>query len=914
MSEKLTEITIDLDKMRDVSVVTEGSIIHVEARNRFPKLIGDVLKRGEETVNLLKREGDYKVFYSRAHEVIMLSGRRGAGKTTMLLHLLEEIEKCSRAANGEGLGYGDNNTKVYNTYKEIYPLGIFDPTLLGGREHLLAAILVKICNAVDNSHQKRRISAECYANREMGDFDKWRESLRNMADGLKVLGESEGNRSPSSIWEDSQFVLDESLKRAQHGEDLERKFQRFVDNSLKILEKKAFIIGLDDIDTQPGIGMHVLEVLRKYLTTPQLITILSGDIELYSSIIRKGQLDAFGIQFDSDDKVLDRNERMISGLVDQYMNKLLPSRNRIHISYVNKCIEDKKIYIRLQNDDPNDKTLEYELVYFTEELIKKIFCTRSQEDVQAIKNVIFDNPARSVMQLLIVAAESVDKKNSISCNKEKLMTDEKNTSPEREEDTSPDGKLYFKLGVDFSSHLADIFYESLHRFGYTYADFENLATLKGMGRFLDCLVRKNLFGDAPSMQLRNAETWINEAMLVILAGLTRTFAAQPALSLVYAFHVYLPQEILPRKDYEDYLKAIRLKEHFQDMWDLVGLTPNAMAYLHTKTVPSLERSYFLGTTCIMQNKNQETPIKCLVDCRHDYDYKLYPILALSLDNIQKEDGMVSYISIYSIIKFFTYTLSLSENQMSDKIFKRRILDLISENILPLQYSDKIFAFMSYRHLYREIIDVIMSWKKLLDKHGTEYEFPCSPLFISKFMKRFIKKMQILDNCTNQNCITKEMYMSNIISYFLNSIYIEECEIRNLNADEEPFILEHNENMSEEQYLKFIVNVKQSKLFLLVMTFPLLKFFVNRDLYVFFKRIILDVFEDNEKFKTEYDDFKAKTEKLDENYKENIYKLLCTENQSQNQSQNQNQRQGQRQGQRQSQRQSQRQNKDRRKKR
>lgn len=41
ISENLTEIILHQDKVHDVSTIPLRTIIHVEVRNRFPKLIGE---------------------------------------------------------------------------------------------------------------------------------------------------------------------------------------------------------------------------------------------------------------------------------------------------------------------------------------------------------------------------------------------------------------------------------------------------------------------------------------------------------------------------------------------------------------------------------------------------------------------------------------------------------------------------------------------------------------------------------------------------------------------------------------------------------------------------------------------------------------------------------------------------------
>jgi DNA-binding NtrC family response regulator len=88
--------------------------------------------------------------------------------------------------------------------------------------------------------------------------------------------------------------MDRGLKSVKAAKDLETNFNDLVACALKTLEKKAFIITLDDIDVDFRKGWPVLETIRKYLTSPQIIVLLSGDLKLYSKAIRKQQWKNFG--------------------------------------------------------------------------------------------------------------------------------------------------------------------------------------------------------------------------------------------------------------------------------------------------------------------------------------------------------------------------------------------------------------------------------------------------------------------------------------------------------------------------------------------------------------------------------------------------------------------------------------------
>lgn len=81
-------------------------------------------------------------------------------------------------------------------------------------------------------------------------------------------------------WQDPEFVMDKGMQGVAAAKHLEENFREVVKSSSKILEKKCFLLVLDDIDIDFRKGWPVLEVVRKYLTSSSIITLISGDLQL----------------------------------------------------------------------------------------------------------------------------------------------------------------------------------------------------------------------------------------------------------------------------------------------------------------------------------------------------------------------------------------------------------------------------------------------------------------------------------------------------------------------------------------------------------------------------------------------------------------------------------------------------------
>lgn len=217
---------------------------------------------------------------------------------------------------------------------KIEVLNIFDPTLIEDKTHIFMNIVSMIKEKVDD---KAKLS-NCFNNDDnesSRDYMEWEKSLRKLAEGLPSIDGVGPNGFSTDSWLDAEFVMGKGVQMAHAANNLEKAFHVFVRNSLKFIGKKAFILCFDDIDTNFAKGWPVLEVLHKYLTTPQLITILSGDTSLYLTLIRDHQWNNFSERFLSletrNEKDLERCKATVAQLEKQFFLKLLKPEHRISL-------------------------------------------------------------------------------------------------------------------------------------------------------------------------------------------------------------------------------------------------------------------------------------------------------------------------------------------------------------------------------------------------------------------------------------------------------------------------------------------------------------------------------------------------------------------------------------------------------
>lgn len=335
-------VKLRLDQIKDADVVDDRAyIVHVAEYDRIIELITESLRVAREydgtRSGTFRRTGrdhcqdDHNIChheqqFKRNHDTIMLAGVRGSGKTTFMLSIIDHIKKGNM-----GIQLGEDSQAEFG----IETLPIFDPTLIEDKTHIFANIISMIKAKVDKKAKKSNCFSD--SNSEMfKQYQQWEKSFRELADGLPTIDGLGGNSFNSDLWMDTEYIMKKGVGLANAANNLEKTFHEFIRQSLRFLCKDAFFLCFDDVDTNFGKGWPVLEVLHKYLTTPQLITVLSGDPSLYSTLIRERQWLNFS------DKLLrqecrNKAERQgfketIAHLEEQYFLKLLKPQRRIFLN------------------------------------------------------------------------------------------------------------------------------------------------------------------------------------------------------------------------------------------------------------------------------------------------------------------------------------------------------------------------------------------------------------------------------------------------------------------------------------------------------------------------------------------------------------------------------------------------------
>lgn len=312
-------ITIKLSNSLSANKFGEEERIHHKAFEKVLDLIDD---QKNACLNYNPEEEDG---FRRCNNAISIFGERGVGKTSFLMSLCNHL-KTVKEVDGENLKYGD-----------IYLLPTIDPTLIEEKGHIFLLIISLLDKAVMNCLREGNTNCDVDACER-----SWSTKKALLAKGLPSL-KLDGMTYHEPQWNEDEYVMNRGLESVTAAFELEKNFHKLVHLALDILGKKTFVLMFDDIDVDFKRGWDLLETARKFLTTPQMILIISGNMKLFSKNVRKQQWHNLGKELlinEKDEKgAHEYYNQLVNEIEGQYLLKILNSENRVYLYDVGRNIQ-----------------------------------------------------------------------------------------------------------------------------------------------------------------------------------------------------------------------------------------------------------------------------------------------------------------------------------------------------------------------------------------------------------------------------------------------------------------------------------------------------------------------------------------------------------------------------------------------
>lgn len=335
----------------------------------------------------------------RRHNAILVSARRGDGKTTFLTGILQLIEE----GREKYLPFVEDTKK--DDVATLYSLGIVDPTLIETKQNIVVIVMEKIKAAADRAYRFDESG-------KRGEYEDFKRALHELAAGLTLLDGIGDSPLTDKDWADADYVLERGLDKARGAGAFERAFHRYVEKASKLLRMDAFVLAIDDVDTSFDRGWPVLEAIRKYFATPRLKILLAGQLELYNVLVRQQQWKQIGRDFFDVERKADRSRsyadqlvQMVDVLQDQYLIKIAPPENRVKLPpLLHLADSGGGINFRTSRFGPEPRMDEHTVLG---RFARHLLAIRASEDVALIRATLLRLPLRSGLQVIAGAWDLV---------------------------------------------------------------------------------------------------------------------------------------------------------------------------------------------------------------------------------------------------------------------------------------------------------------------------------------------------------------------------------------------------------------------------------------------------------------------------------------------------------------------------
>ena len=210
------------------------SIIQIDSYRKLAEQLSEISSQIRE---LHTQKASHDIHLCRKHQAIFINGRRGAGKTYFIVNL-------------------ENGLKLVNQgdlLKEIEILSPIDISIFEEEERILPAVIAHILDETRDSGTNR-------------DYHVIDSEIEKLAISLDTEA-SDGR----------EYGIDTIMAHIRRNK-LEQNFHSFAREVYRICNNKIILLPVDDVDTNPKMAYALAQLLRRYVSSPYIIPIVSGDL------------------------------------------------------------------------------------------------------------------------------------------------------------------------------------------------------------------------------------------------------------------------------------------------------------------------------------------------------------------------------------------------------------------------------------------------------------------------------------------------------------------------------------------------------------------------------------------------------------------------------------------------------------
>jgi hypothetical protein len=310
----------------------------------FIKTAVDDLVKANESIERATGSELCPLDSKRHNQAFLISGKRGTGKTTILLSVLKHW-------------IGD--WKKSKTSR-ICPIGIVDLQPLPGSTSLVLHVATQLLRVVEGIEDNLEPENREFSEHEFSieSRKKWRTFLRAVAAAW-----DEGVQTRRATLDIDSYALElEHVERERL--TVPRAFREFVDALVKDAEKglpdagakTVFVIPIDDADMNPKRCVELLNVMRT-LWHPNIVFVLTGDEELFMQTAAATFMQEFGLPHWASGEAGSYYEKTAKGLARDFFNKVVAAGNRSQVRALPPNIRLANMKGALEGIRVNDESL-----------------------------------------------------------------------------------------------------------------------------------------------------------------------------------------------------------------------------------------------------------------------------------------------------------------------------------------------------------------------------------------------------------------------------------------------------------------------------------------------------------------------------------------------------------------------------
>ncbi|MFJ2710342.1 antiviral RADAR system adenosine triphosphatase RdrA [Pseudomonas sp. NPDC087346] len=289
------EIELPIDQGEQAHQPTPKNLL---AQDVYKKIVEHLKSSLGKTPSLDSQSDDLDDY--RSHEAILIDGGRGTGKSSVLVNLATYLKDD----------------------KDLLILKPVDPTLLENGDDLLLNVIVAALmrdKTVRTALQNREKEAEAFY-----------EQLHKLGAALEGIQKQK-----------EQYGLDK-LRAFMGNQSLAEHVHILLKKTLSLTGKRLVVLPIDDVDTSLQLAFENIEVVRKYLTSPFVVPLISGDLGLYDEVIWR---EFHGRLTHQKAAIEEEAETRARDLAEEYQRKILPLPRRIKLPALTSYLQNQKIIL-----------------------------------------------------------------------------------------------------------------------------------------------------------------------------------------------------------------------------------------------------------------------------------------------------------------------------------------------------------------------------------------------------------------------------------------------------------------------------------------------------------------------------------------------------------------------------------------